>query len=481
MIREISDSFIEKTNTPYAGIVEVKAVAVAIISRRQLIFYSSHRAYDATMTLLYNIINAGNRKRLRKRDDGECTKMIKKKLRIILVVCLMSGMILGCGAEVSDTAVTGAAVESSETEESLTESTDPADLEDDDDEEIEEPVNALGLPMREGTALVVTVTEYHYWSDKLQHEIAQEYEFDSAGHRLRYINYSFVFGKRIEYEYDDGGNLIKEIQYGLEKEGGELRQWIDYQYLKDDSENQTGWIECKYNAEGLMLSETEYDSDERLIKETVYTEGGRRFDEDGNVQEFRYGIFSKYEYDIMSNRSRRTYYDPDGSVSGWREEEYDDFGNLILSAEYDAEGNIDIFEGYECDTYMVIYPYYIYKNEYDDSGNLVRQVQYDHEGNEMEVTEKTYDSADHLIRAYYTSEAYIPGLYEYEYDNAGNLIKEIDEYIKVEREYDEKNRPIKYTKYSFGELDRWYEYEYKLIDIAEEDYPFDQINIAKYI
>lgn len=411
--------------------------------------------------------------------------MIIKKLRIILAICLLSGMILGCGAEVSDLADVDVTAESSEAGEELAESNTTADSENNDDEEAEkDTVNALGLPMRDGTALVVTVTECDYLSGKIWKKIAQEYEFDNAGRRLRYINYSLsdVLGKRVEYEYDKEGNLIKEIQYSLEKEGGELRQWTDYQYLKDDSENLVGWTECEYNAEGLMLSESEYDSDGRLIKETVYTEGGRRFDEDGNVQEFGYGIASKYEYDIMGNRSRRTYYDTDQNVSGWREEEYDDFENLILSAEYDAEGNIDVFEGYECDTYMVIYPYYIYKNEYDDSGNLVRQVQYDHEGNEMEVTEKTYDNAGNLIRSYYSDGYYEADVIEYEYDGAGNQIKVIsDQYIRETREYDERNRQIKYTKYSSGEVDRWYEYEYKVIGVEEKDYPFDEINTAKYI
>ena len=400
---------------------------------------------------------------------------MKKRISMTLCICLLAGAVLGCGAEVSEPASSVTVSENLETQNDFTEDESTADSE---ENYSTETVNASGLPPREGAALVVTVArcDYSHASNKVRNRITEEYEFDSEGRRLRYTCYglsSEAFEKRIEYEYDADNNLIRKTCYDLEEDGGAMNEWTEYQYVKKDSGNLRTHMEFEYNAEGNLLRESGYDTDGRLINETSYRQDG-----DG----YEYGLARKYEYDSSENLSRTIYYDVQGNATGWREEVYDDAGNLTLCADYDEEGNIDIYEGYDCDTYMYIYQYWPSKNEYDETGNLIKRTGYDYEGNVIEIAEYTYDNANRLIKDwhYFSDHNYTEEII-YEYDNAGNQVKEyIDQQIIWEKEYDDRNRLVKYAQYSYGK-ECWYEYEYKTIGVAEENYPFDRIKVAEYL
>ncbi len=437
------------------------------------------------------VIIYGNHRRLRKQMGA---KVRKKIIRIMLCICFCIGMILGCGAQTNSLSAPAADAETPEPqiypEEDKAEGNETGQNETGQSkaEEVEtgqneggknetgqneaEQVNALGMPLRDGTALLVTVTQCAFRGDFIWDDIVEEYEFDGEGRILRYINDGFrsAFAKRIEYEYDDYGSLIRETCYDPEWQGGNERYRIEYSYVKENNGDLAGYVECEYK-EGDTLSRcTEYDGKGVLQKETIYSEGR---------------IYSEYER--FGNRMEKIIYDAEGNILNRQEEEYDDAGNLTLRAEYNAEGEIEVFEGYECDTYMVVYHYWTYENEYDDNGHLVRRVGYDYEGNESDIWEYVYDEAGNLLtKKFADRDVTKEGFTEeeaYEYDSAGNLVREsLDQRLSWEREYDRKNRPIKVTEYSYdGTIEYWYEFTYKTTGVVgEEDYPYDKINIRKY-
>ena len=190
-------------------------------------------------------------------------------------------------------------------------------------------------------------------------------------------------------------------------------------------------------------------------------------------------------------------------------------GNETLNVRYDAEGKLNRFEGYDCDTYVSFYPYWRSENTYDDSGNLIKTTVYGYEGDELTYVKYTYDDDGYLIKVEgldgdpiigeytdeytYNDKGYLvsrfstdnTGAYgtEYEYDNNGNCIKELNinykqdedgnisecgSSIAQENQYDERNRLIR-VYYSYR--DKTYDYTYETIGVPDEDYPYDKIEI----
>ena len=122
--------------------------------------------------------------------------LMRKKLSAMLCICLLTGLVSGCEAKESDLSNSVTVSESLEAKNDFAESDGAADSEANHDmetvdsvenESFEEAVNTSGLPLRNGAALVVTVTRYAYASDKIRSRFAEEYEFDNEGRRLRYI------------------------------------------------------------------------------------------------------------------------------------------------------------------------------------------------------------------------------------------------------------------------------------------------------
>jgi hypothetical protein len=139
--------------------------------------------------------------------------------------------------------------------------------------------------------------------------------------------------------------------------------------------------------------------------------------------------FGKYEkvleskcilkYDDKGNRIEVADYDADGKLTGKFLSKYDDRGNQIEVADYDADGKLR--------------RNFLYK--YDDRGNQIERAfygavgkligkdlyKYDDKGNEIERA--IYDAAGKLTRK---------TLSKHKYDNRGNQIEEIN-YEIVER------------------------------------------------
>lgn len=397
--------------------------------------------------------------------------MKKRIIGIMLCLSIFTGAATGCGAE-EDSSVSSASFTS--VEGSDTKTTDTAAP-----ENAPEVVNALGLPLMDGTTLLVTVIKHRFTDDYLF--IKEQYEYDSEGRLLRYIGNQSRGYFDIEYKYGADGNLLRKTCYNVEKKERELDYWVEYSYVKDDAGELVSWTERKYNVDGSLNRESGYDSEGTLLNEIRYVENMPRY---------------QYEYDVSARQLWETLYDGQDNVAERREEKYDDAGNLLLRARYDAEGNLDVFEGYECDTYMVIYPYWTYENTYDDTGNLIRQVMYDYEHNETDISEYTYDENGKLVSHFFSDEM-VTEETEYRYDAVGNRIQDLEvvyEYDtdgrpirtdavlpKWEWEYDRRNRLVKSTDYSWGNPEYWYEYEYETIGVSDDDYPYDKISMPKYI
>ena len=408
-----------------------------------------------------------------------------KSAYTILCLCMVLGIFTGCGtkeeAEVLPDAEDSVSLEAADEtvdkveDEAADQTLDEAEIEIIDEETPEsdsERVNAVGMPLMDNTALLASVKTPSGW-------VSKQYEYDKDGHILRYLDVSRMW----EYEYDSVGNLSRVS---------------DWHY--DDDE----WRE----ADRRLAEQTEfaYDSAGRLLGWMA-----REYGDDGNLD--RYVVYTDF-----GQQSWEMWYlfDSDGNVDEQVRHEYDEMGNETLWVQYDAEGKLNLFEGYECDTYISYYPYTRSENTYDDSGNLIKITTYGYESNKGTTYIKyTYDDDGHLIKLEkadgdpivgertdeytYNDKGYLvssfstdnTGSYgtEYEYDDNGNCIKKLyrhyerDEASNVieygtsvaqENQYDERNRLVR-VYYSYN--DTTYDYTYETIGVADEDYPYDKIEI----
>ena len=173
-------------------------------------------------------------------------------------------------------------------------------------------------------------------------------------------------------------------------------------------------IEYKYNPDGKVKKETEYDGFGNCV-EILYS-----YDERGNCTEIR-----ETEYDNGKQsycHTKRNYYDNKIRIikekdifsqkENTRELFYDDNGNLIKSVLSDAFG-YDLFIEYE----------------YDSSGNMTKETEYTPEGEIDCVTSYSYNDAGQLeTKGECTRKGFLR-IYEYFYDSKGFKIKEIIKYF----------------------------------------------------
>ena len=356
-----------------------------------------------------------------------------------------------------------------------------------------ETVNALGMTLRDDTALLVKV--WNCTSPSYNH-VCEEYEYDREDRVLRHIKYYSNTKGRWEYEYDAEGSLTRETCYELEDDA--VRYWIEYRTEKGASVDELCRIGSRYEGEGNLATEIVYNSDDNEVKKTYYREDGTAYWE--------------IEYDDTGHHTREIDYDEQENIVNRREYEYDAAGNITLLVDYDADGKIVVTERYDhdSDTYVDIPHYWLTENKYDAAGNLIKKVDYDYEGSIEDVWEYTYDEAGNLLQNIHNGSVTTENEYndagnmfrsvdydyegnvedeweytydedghllkriyngsvtkEYTYDSAGNMTKEItDPYTQWKKyEYDSENRIIKMT---VQDEDRHeYRCEYRLIGLEE--------------
>lgn len=466
--------------------------------------------------------------------------MRAKIFRVLFCISILTGAFLGSIVKEKETSETWMVItasgvryetkEDSETEKTETEAedftaepipeTEDAVAEDAMAEEPDEGMNSFGLPLLQDTVLLVTL-EKHFsntFSENYE-KISAEYEYDSQGHMLRYMEDSIGRFSDKEYEYDAAGNLLQETCYTVKrKEDGELlrRQGsivreidylVEYSYGTDES-GQTIRTEREYDKNGRLREECVYDSEENWLKRTAYRESGLPY--------------LAFEYDPSGRQYWAADYDDEGHVERQYRREYDEYGSVILYDTCDGEGNPILDDG-DCDCGPDIFELYgrRYEYEFDEAGNVIMQTGFDENGNRTGYVENSYDERGNLIgEALYDAENTLREYEEYSYDEKGNLVweylyddyeeprkvgyeydaaghrtkmwiiyydygdvegkgnpEEDTVYVIWEREYDDRGRLITYTDYSDKE---WYNCSYRMISGSDEDYPYDRIRINVY-
>lgn len=200
-------------------------------------------------------------------------------------------------------------------------------------------------------------------------------------------------------------------------------------------------INTVYNSEDVLERkfETEYDSDDNILKET-------KFHADGNKAQY-----IVYEYNKQDKLIRDTMYTSDGSeVMAANTHTYNEQGDEILN----ISKRIDelTVEKYE----------YVY----DDSNTIVNVTM--HKDDEFSYELRyTYDEKGNVLeQGYYDEKGEYNGGYEYTYDEKGNMIKEKynseSSNFEVIRTYDDKGNLIEQKTFAKGHKDAslWYKYEY---------------------
>ena len=186
--------------------------------------------------------------------------------------------------------------------------------------------------------------------------LTREWEYDETGNMVRESTVDYSCGDFItEWVYNDG-QVVKKTEV---KDYDESRMWtyndegetviqqvpLDYRgkdieivtiYEYDTSGNNTKTIVT--NADGQQEMEVnEYDSENRLIKCIYYLDSKK-------------GRSVEYEYDNDDNLVKETIYTGKDNIMKIREYIYDSNGNQIKGIAYDGEGNINEtveFEYYE--------------------------------------------------------------------------------------------------------------------------------------
>lgn len=242
-----------------------------------------------------------------------------------------------------------------------------------------------------------------------------------------YIDMDSETSKLLGDNYADHG--IDELMDGFSAYLGALTQHDEEVSEQDGNDLQTdGTQHTAFDQEEHILSETMklYEGDGSLASTTLY----------------------EFEYDAVGNVVRSTEYNDSGDVVRWYEYEYDKKGNVInetYAVEYMDTWETDVYKGGEW-----------LESIHDGKGMPGH-------GGEARVYQWTYeyDGHDNPVRTVFESSSGNRKLTlcEYEYDEAGNAIKETS-YIGdpdggddkelsewTESSYDEENRVTESTTY----------------------------------
>lgn len=244
------------------------------------------------------------------------------------------------------------------------------------------------------------------------------YEYDE-NQRLIKAQYDSDLGKQSIklYEYDAVGNLIKQTDingdtvyvtsFAYDVRGNKIRVVsekfniiIEYKY--DDANNLLETIVKNKDGEVTESSFSEYDSNNRLIRQTIKYGSGTQvttyeYDESGNtlfvVNEIDGEIISRQEYEYDENgkckKQLNTYASGVGSVVLWSydetgtviEERKEENGQCLSSTRYEYDENGDCVK--KTYTLPTLNRSSEVISEYDKWGNLLRVEYVDREGEKI--------------------------------------------------------------------------------------------------
>ncbi|MBI3952027.1 MAG: hypothetical protein HY314_16395 [Acidobacteria bacterium] len=315
------------------------------------------------------------------------------------------------------------------------------------------------------------------------------FEYDPSGNLTAFIDAN---GRQTSYEYDQVSRLIAETDPA----------GLTTRYIYDPLDRLIEIISPKgavtryaYDALGNIISVTDatnrtvtfaYDAAGRVIRRTDPSGRSEIIEYNRNGLRTRYvdrrGLETRFEYDPLGRLIRQTHADGstvtytydalhqlvriEDSISGPIERRYDDFGNII--SETTPQGIITYtYDRAERRTRMKVSgqadPVFY---EYDRSSRVTRIVQggagvaieYDGEGRRSRLTlphgvsaDFAYDAEAQLRSIGYTRRDIALFGFSYEYDEAGNLIKQTGAHLQslavdtVQATYDDAHRLLTYN------------------------------------
>lgn len=238
------------------------------------------------------------------------------------------------------------------------------------------------------------------------------------------------------YKYDKNGNPVKECEYY----NGELNTTIERKYdpsgsfteKKTDFRDNAEYLR-EYDKNGVLRKETTYDYTGEVEVVTEYNEAGLPI----RKESFSSTYTVEYEYDDegILLKEIETDYDDNNEVDKIYEDIYDSDGEMIQRTIISSDGSSVLAsrtETVEDGNKKTINSYgsndelrYITEKEYDEKGNLLKEITYSIENGEREFlssSEYTYDSENRVIN--HVFELVDRTEIKYEYSDEGYLSKE---------------------------------------------------------
>ena len=232
----------------------------------------------------------------------------------------------------------------------------------------------------------------------------------------------------------------------------ELDGFYDSEEILEDFQFVQTSVDTYTDGKNTRSEEHEYNKDGSLSVTTIYELNGKKVN--------RY--FKLYTYNNRDNsKTIETIYDGKTTI----EEEY----------KYDSSGNETYYKliASETNTYQWWYYYY------DDAGNRIKSESYDiyDSSTPLYIQHMEYDEHNQLIRSYYVEDGKVTRetVYEYSYDESGNLIEERTGNSVTVMTYDEEGRVLSKVSYYKDEKNNETYYEYD-----EQGYVIAETRIERY-
>lgn len=241
--------------------------------------------------------------------------------------------------------------------------------------------------------------------------------------------------EQTEYEYDINGKLEEKIYSNL-TDG--ITKKYQYQYEYGEDERISKQIETNSVTGEAFNTEYEYNEAGEIKKEVVYNSEEKvtywdEKNEKGNQIKFIYydednGYHHKeYEYDEFENEIRYVSYNEDGSIQYESLKEYNNKNQKVSEHE--------TIMGTDGGNYVYDYAY-----EYNDAGQLIKEIHYEEYGESNWIAYEYNENGDVIKVTSYCIEyiSYDNGPYQknnefanwitlYEYDDRGRVITEINQ------------------------------------------------------
>lgn len=228
-------------------------------------------------------------------------------------------------------------------------------------------------------------------------------------------------------KFDEALTILENSQ--LEMEGEEYAILLSnvYLYKKDYVAAADVLVEKISETDSqVLVDRLEYIREKTLAVET------RGYDENGNL-----GYTQVHEYDEEGNVLKLTEYDAEGNVQSGKEYTYDEYGNVTKETMLYVDGSVSnkvINNTYHSNGFLASATA-CHENgdiisviEYDEDGNTLLETMYD-DGAPFSYYEHTYDEngkeVSYEFRFFEREGGYIH-TFEYEYDQDGNVIKEVE-------------------------------------------------------